>query len=147
PADSDIAQNYYFNAVSLVGNPFFEASLQLYESYGAGDIRRDAFITPDVDDVLLITKYKGTANTPLANDAPVFRISEMLLIKAEAEARRGDLATAAASIQLLRTARYASNLPDEPVFANLNQALETILLERRREFAFEGHRYLDLKRL
>ncbi|WP_181368985.1 RagB/SusD family nutrient uptake outer membrane protein [Flavobacterium pallidum] len=157
PADSDIAANYYANGVSLAGNPFFEASQQLYDLYdlngdgSSDDIRRDTNITKtqDVDgnDVYLITKYPGTALTPLANDVPIFRSSEFLLIRAEAEARAGNLIAAANSIKQLTDARYTADAPPTPVFGNVQQALTAILLERRKEFAFEGHRYLDLKRL
>ncbi|PZQ82334.1 MAG: RagB/SusD family nutrient uptake outer membrane protein, partial [Flavobacterium johnsoniae] len=34
-----------------------------------------------------------------------------------------------------------------PTYPNLNEALTDILLERRKELAFEGHRYLDIKRI
>jgi hypothetical protein len=34
-----------------------------------------------------------------------------------------------------------------PVYANAQAAWADILLERRKELAFEGHRYLDIKRL
>jgi hypothetical protein len=71
-----------------------------------------------------------------------------LLILAEAQARQGNFAGAATSIQTLRTARYAAGTaPAAPVFANQNAALTVILEERRKELAFEGHRYLDLKRI
>ncbi|MDP2161003.1 MAG: RagB/SusD family nutrient uptake outer membrane protein, partial [Flavobacterium sp.] len=33
------------------------------------------------------------------------------------------------------------------VYGNATQAFADILLERRKELAFEGHRYIDLKRL
>lgn len=150
PADTDIAQLYYFNNVSLVGNPFFEASLQFYNLFEVGDVRMDVNFDPETDpanDVILIGKYQGTAAAPLANDVPVFRSSEMQLIKAEALARQGDLAGAAAAVQALRVARYSSNVPTAPVFTSLSGALTEILLERRKELAFEGHRWLDLKRL
>ncbi len=151
PDDSSIASNYYFNAVSLVGNPFFEASKQLYDLYDTADVRKQVNFTSETNlanDLILIGKYPGNTVSPLGNDVPVFRLSEMLLINAECKARNSDLAGAAASIQLLRQARYsAGNAPVAPVFSSVNQALSVILLERRKEFAFEGHRYLDLKRL
>ena len=70
----------------------------------------------------------------------------MLLIRAEVQARGGMLTEAAATIKALRDSRYTGNAPAVN-YSSTTVALTDILLERRRELAFEGHRYLDLKRL
>ena len=75
------------------------------------------------------------------------RVSEMYLINAEAKALSGDTEGAAEMIQSLRNARFGieSQLPNYNGI--LQTAIEDILRERRLELAFEGHRYLDVKRL
>lgn len=79
-------------------------------------------------------------------DFPVFRLSEMYLIYAEAVLRGGtggDLATALTYINLIRTRAYgnASGNITAPALT-----LDFILAERARELYWEGHRRTDLIR-
>jgi hypothetical protein len=80
------------------------------------------------------------------NDLKAFRSSEMLLILAEARAAAGNFTGAAILIKQLRDARFGS-AQAQPIYANQAEAFAGILDERRIELSFEGHRYLDLKRL
>src|SRR5690554_2359988 len=51
-------------------------------------------------------------------------------------------------IEEIRTARSRTNTPNlMPTITDEQSAWNAILNERRIEFAFEGHRYLDVKRL
>jgi hypothetical protein len=97
-------------------------------------------------DVLIINKYPGTAAKNLLNDLKDFRSAEMLLIRAEAAANNNALGDVATFIKELRDARFGSAQPT-PTYASQQEAYGAILDERRLEFLFEGHRYLDLKRL
>jgi starch-binding outer membrane protein, SusD/RagB family len=108
-----------------------------------------------LDDRLIINKHGGTlSGSPWAatatngnnNDLKVCRISEMYMIRAEARVAAGDLAGAAAALETVIDARNTVNQPT-PVFANATDAWKEILKQRRIEFAFEGYRYVDLKRL
>ena len=144
------------------GGPFMEMSRSVYNLLdGTNDIRLsrnlnliDSSIDPGYesndnfinDDVLLVFKYPGSEGRPLMNDLKVFRSSEMLMIRAEAAADANDLAGAAAFVKQLRDARYGSSQPT-PSYANQAEAFGDILDERRLEFLFEGHRWVDLKRL
>ena len=100
-------------------------------------------------DNLPIDKYSGIAGTgnALINDIKAFRVSEMVLIQAEARVAASDLPGAALLIKSIRNKRYINGTPVLPVYANETAAWADILLERRLELAFEGHRYIDLKRL
>ncbi|QEE48118.1 RagB/SusD family nutrient uptake outer membrane protein [Flavobacterium alkalisoli] len=146
---------YAANGAGGDGSPFFEMSNGLYNLLSNNDVRKlvlyfgdeSEFVATDSpENFLLIGKYQGTPDGAQINDFKVFRSSEMQLIKAECEARGGNLTAAANSIKALRDKRYINDAP-APVYANLDAALTDILLERRLELAFEGHRYLDLKRL
>lgn len=68
----------------------------------------------------------------------VIRVEEMHLIYAEASLRAGDTATAKTYLNNVQAARGAS-LTDA--------TLDNIILERRREFFGEGHRFYDIARL
>jgi hypothetical protein len=101
-----------------------------------------------LNDALLIDKYPGKSGADLNNDLKVFRVSEMYFIRAEALVAAGDLPGAAAAIKAVRDARtFRAPFPVLPVYANATAAWADILLERRLELAYEGHRYIDLKRL
>ncbi|MGB2231949.1 MAG: RagB/SusD family nutrient uptake outer membrane protein [Flavobacteriaceae bacterium] len=148
------AGNFYFNSVDITGGAFYEMSNELYNAFDNDDIRKTAFVTADSEfngvndptNILLIGKYPGSDAGLLTNDFKLLRVSEMVLVKAEAEARLNQLSTAATTLKTLADARLDSNTVVE-TFTNVNDALNTILEQRRLELCYEGHRYLDLKRI
>ena len=74
-------------------------------------------------------------------------VAEMMLIKAEYEAREGNKDTAIAILNTLRKARIdASVYADMPTVASKDEAIKKVLQERRREMCFTM-RWYDLKRL
>ena len=73
-----------------------------------------------------------------SDDNVVIRVEEMHLIYAEASLRSGDTATAKTYLNNVQAARGAT-LTDA--------TLDNIILERRREFFGEGHRFYDIARL
>jgi starch-binding outer membrane protein, SusD/RagB family len=115
------------------------------------DIRFETYFrrntgTPQTGIQTVITKYptnpafvayRGT------NMPKVFRLAEMYLIRAEAYASQNRDAEAMADLNALRRARIDG-------WVDVNLTGETlkreIANERRVELAFEGHRFLDLKR-
>ncbi|MFL9838629.1 RagB/SusD family nutrient uptake outer membrane protein [Flavobacterium sp. ST-75] len=154
--DNQIMDLWSANGDGIDGSPFFEVSNSLFNTLSANDIRRyiiihsqsviEGFNSPD--NILLQGKYMGSNDNAFINDVKVFRLAEMYLIRAEAQARAGNLNAAAVAIKALRDVRtVGGGNTTLPTYANLNAALQDVLLERRKEFAFEGHRYLDLKRI
>lgn len=111
-------------------------------------------------DLLLIGKYTGIENRPLMADIWIFRFTDMLLALAEKRAYDG-LTTGTVAIgdysnveSIIYNIRANRNMSGElePVsmptnFSTPQEAYARILEERRVEFAFEGVRYLDMKRL
>lgn len=126
-----------------------------------GDIRKYAYLDPTslIDnnyltnadyrksDGLVIDKYPGRSGVILRNDVKIFRLSELYLILAECAAQENNLTAAAQYVKNIRDARNFKNVAVLPVYTNTQMALIDILKERRVELAFEGHRYLDIKRL
>lgn len=99
-------------------------------------------------DLLFIGKYQGSAQAVLQNNIMLFRYADMLLAKAEAFAMQGDVSGVEDLIKDLRSARSFAGTPASmPTITSVQSAWKAILEERRLEFAFEGHRYLDMKRL
>src|SRR5699024_7696084 len=91
-----------------------------------------------------------------ADDYPLMRIAELKLIQAEARFHTGNAVSGLQVLNELRAARGVaplgmSDLQLTPQQRNVNPGLDPfiaeVLTERRRELAFEGHRFFDLKPL
>ncbi len=89
-----------------------------------------------------IMKYTGTGGAVDVDPVPVFRVSEMLLILAEARAAQNNTSGALEALNTLRTARGLAALSG----LSGAQIIDAVYDERRVELAFEGHRFFDLKR-
>ncbi|MBS9524864.1 RagB/SusD family nutrient uptake outer membrane protein [Litoribacter alkaliphilus] len=86
-------------------------------------------------------KFASKSGFAYGDNVPVIRKSEMLLNRAEAYYFNNNPGAALADLNELKAARglTAVDLSGEALF-------DEILLERFKEFAFEGHRFFDLKR-
>lgn len=116
---------------------------ELFNLYEASDTRRNMYVssTKQGERVNFIQKFTG-ARGPWTDNIPVIRISELLLIRAEAYASSGQADLALTDLNRIRQRSGAS------VVAGVagEQLVDAILRERRLELAFEGHRWFDLKR-
>lgn len=97
-------------------------------------------------------KYQGLESAQAVSNIPIFRKSEMALIVAECEARKGNLDEAREYVGY--TAKRDSEYTDEEGFCNLDllpdtqeKLLEFIWEENTREFFGEGHFYAEARRL
>lgn len=158
-----IAGSFYFNTTNATGGAFLDMGRNLYNSLSSvsGDIRTLAFVDPtslfdpeyetnplfNSSDVIAIDKYPGKGNQALRNDIKVFRLSEMYFILAECAVAENDLTAAAGYVKNIRDARNRLGAQALPVYATATQAWGDIMDERRKEFCFEGYRYIDIKRL
>lgn len=152
-ADARAGGLFYFTGT---GGAFFEMSFGLFDSLDPADVRYDVLLDDDVDggtidpvsnppETLFIKKYPGRDGQFGLNDLKLYRVAEQYLIKAEAQARLGQLAEAALTIDALRDARFGSDQP-APNYSSVLEAITDILSERRKELAYEGHRFIDLRR-
>lgn len=114
-------------------------SNELIAAFEPGDIRRNMWVNNSGRNEC--KKWPGEKGTYLEN-IPIIRVSEVVLIAAEARAKSGDEPGARTILSTLRTNRglLATN-ETGPGLLNLIQN------ERRVELCFEGHRFFDLKRL
>lgn len=115
------------------------------------------------NDILLVGKFPGMDNRELGNNFPIFRTSDVWLCLAEARAAMGQVSSAFTdpndivgegssnvtsillNIRLNRSVNPSAIVI--PSISSQQEAYAEILKERRVEFAFEGYRYLDMKRL
>jgi len=165
--NSNFGSVYNTNQSYTGGAPLWDMGRNLYDLFtqplggGAQDFRRWSFVDRSSTinsvaldgtkngEVIVIDKYPGKIGSHNSNDIKVFRVSEMYFIKAEARVEANDFDAAASLIQMIRQNRnyIAGATVPTPSYANSTEAYEDILLERYKELCFEGHRYIDLKRI
>ena len=129
------------------GDVFFEPSDKLKAQFNRDkDIRFSTYFTTDESaaDTAIVSKYPGSALGPQINDLKLIRLSELYLIRAEAEAQNNQLSEAAADINQLRFNRISGYAAIS--YAGKEAAVADILNERFKELCFEGFRFFDLKR-
>lgn len=74
---------------------------------------------------------------------PIIRNAELILIRAEARARTGDLAGAITDLDVVRN---AAGLPNYSGAGDQGAVLDEVLNQRRYELYGEGHRWVDVRR-
>src|SRR6478735_10491849 len=146
-----------FDATNNIGNsslPYFYdqtgygdalATESLYDLYSNTDVRKDLFIVGSPirgADAKVVNKFPNAGSAD-KDETKVIRMSEVYFIAAEAAYHSNDETTALTYLNGVATER-------DPGFAGYSASgqalLDDILLERRKELAFEGHRYWDLVR-
>jgi hypothetical protein len=150
-----IASMIYTDGNSGWGEEFASKSLRDSMADQAGDVRA-AYIVPFKDgdgnvmkkngiEMYMISKFSFQGNSPTLSSPIMFRLAEMYLNRAEAEAKAGNTSAALADVNKIRENRgLANNLVNAvPTGKTL---LDVVLKERRIELAFEGHRALDVYR-
>ncbi|WP_083610393.1 RagB/SusD family nutrient uptake outer membrane protein [Pontibacter flavimaris] len=121
------------------------ATTDLYNTYTEDDVRLGVILVGErggVNPAYIVNKYSNRTNPSDKDDIKVIRYAEVLLILAEAQARTGDDASALETLNMLVAERGV-----EAYTSTGGQLVEDILEERRKELAFEGHRYHTLTRL
>lgn len=122
----------------------------LYGLYADNDIRKEWFIkgkkTANVDKIYIKGKYPGRNGTVGLDNFNVLRVSEMYLIAAEASAKATPKDEVKAQ-QYLNAIRQRAIPTALAVTVTGDDLINEILLEKRKELAFEGNYYHDLKRL
>lgn len=89
-------------------------------------------------------KFDGIPTSQAVNNIPVFRVSEMHLILAEAYAQTGDMGKA--KEHLFFTAKRNTALTENDLPSDLEEFMTFLAHERRREFFEEGFRWYDARR-
>ncbi|HHC78240.1 MAG TPA: RagB/SusD family nutrient uptake outer membrane protein [Flavobacteriia bacterium] len=121
--------------------PFSENLLAAFAEE-AGDLRFSTLTqigTDAIDNTSTFTsKFPDGINA--SDNAPVFRVTEMYLTRAEANLRAGS-SVGDTPLNDINALRSRAGLPNVAAVT-----LEQILKERRKELCFEGHRRMDLLR-
>jgi len=114
----------------------------LYNSYDANDLRKTIFFRTQSPGL----RFRGTYDihnalySGLATD-------EIYLIRAECNARSGNLTSALSDLNKLLQNRYVTGTYVPLTLTDQNSLLKRILLEREKELFLRGLRWTDLRRL
>ncbi len=139
----------YYRPATAGGRGDAPFSTNLVNAYleEAGDRRlelSDSAVAADGIRRRFTLKYPDAVNN--SDNAPLIRVTEMYLNRAEALAELNGVNTT--SLELMNALRTRAGLDtwEESDFATDEAFIEAILNERRKELAFEGHRRMDLLR-
>ncbi|MBO0358707.1 RagB/SusD family nutrient uptake outer membrane protein [Hymenobacter sp. BT186] len=149
PNTNNALGQHYGRRADISVNPY---ALIPVSSFPADDRRRLLLLTPTAipssnsTPLVFTQKYKEAS----ADYVPIVRYAETLLNRAEglAQTATGVSAEAVTLLNQVRDRSKPAAAASYTVanFADKQALIEAILLERRLELAFEGHRYYDLMR-
>ncbi|MBL1408683.1 RagB/SusD family nutrient uptake outer membrane protein [Sphingobacterium faecale] len=140
---------YCGNTVSILGNPRGRIDTLLYQSYDEKDLRKKLFFTEmtgeNVGSFRFTGSYDGEHN--IAGVVHSITTAEMYLNRAECFARDGKKDLALADLNTLMKNRWDNSVPYPSITAtSAEDALEKILVERRKELVYRSLRWTDLRR-
>lgn len=115
----------------------------LFSKYSTNDLRRTGFFRVNAGYQIFKGSYSGRANYNFSG----LTTSEMYLIRGECYIRSNDLNKGLADLNKLLQHRYRSGTYNNINENNTSNALEVLLLERRKELLMRGIRWIDIKRL
>ena len=140
------------------------ASVSILDDMGSGTamtdidqrwkyIVTDAGVVKNGVNMFFISKFSGQDGSPTLSSPVMFRLAEVYLNRAEAYAKKGDVASAVADLNEILVNRLI--VPEGEVIDDYlykeesitsDEIVDVVLKERRIELAFEGHRIFDLLR-
>ena len=116
---------------------------QLYQAYADDDLRKVIYFRNNGNGTFGFKgSYEGAANlfSGIATD-------EVYLMRAEARARQGKVDKAMEDLNTLLVTRWKAGTFVPFTASNKEEAVDLILMERRKELLFRGLRWMDIKRL
>ena len=141
-------------AGDLYSSHYFFVQSELAQLYADTDRRKliyldAAVISNEIHPLYTGNYFTETAGGAVLDASPFVGIStnEMYLIRAEAYARAGDVANAMGDLNTLLKQRFTTGMFVDLTANDKEEALDLILIERRKELPFRGLRWQDLKRL
>jgi len=120
----------------------FEPSSDLLDLYDDGDVRLTTNFAM-LDGKQIINKYRGSESNRDLHEPFAMRTSEMYLIKAEANAMMNNDSQALSDLDAIRSNRISGYTSLGESGNALDVAIRT---ERRKELAYEGFRFFDIRR-
>jgi hypothetical protein len=151
-----IASMIYSDGNSGWGEEYASSSIRSAMAPHPEDVRW-SYIIPSEDDNGTVQKLNGIEKwyiskfsfqngLPNLSSPIMFRLAEMYLIRAEAEAKTSNIAAALDDVDMIRKNRGLDKALYNKVLPGNKTALDVVLDEKRIEMAFEGQRSYDVYR-
>jgi hypothetical protein len=137
---------FYYYPTNLGGRNEVSSSASLNSAFEAGDVRKPVNYTVASTGIPAKKTLKYTHPNPGTDDVMMFRLPEMYLIRAEAEANMGGAANLALALADLNVVRNRAGLANSLAITQAD-IITAILQEKRVELAHEGQRFFDLRRV
>ncbi|MFT4093433.1 MAG: RagB/SusD family nutrient uptake outer membrane protein [Niabella sp.] len=134
---------------SMYQNPNISTSLALidttlYASYNDNDLRKNVFFRANGT----YMRFKGSYASHSSRLFSGIAVDEVLLMRAECLARFNQIDSAMSDLNLLLQKRWNKSQNYTPLStSSVNETLQLILNERRKELVMRGLRWPDIKRL
>lgn len=143
-----IFHNYSQTYILMVTSHKIDSSL--YQSYNDNDLRKTVFFLPNTGANAGTYSFRGSYNGTLFTYSVFDGLAtdELYLIRAECFARAGNKDASLNDLNTLIYKRWKNNGTWVPFSAtDANDALNKVLIERRKELVFRGLRWSDIRRL
>lgn len=142
-SNPEIMFDSYIAGGSILNNARAKIDSNLYRSYHANDLRKTVFFRNNNNGTYGFKgSYSGAANL-----FDGFATDELYLMKAECEARKDNTMQAMNTLNGLLMKRWKTGTFIPYTAATKEEAIEKILLERRKELLMRSIRWMDIKRL
>lgn len=141
--NAEVVYHTQGSSVGYVFTSMAKTDTLLYDSYSDIDLRKTAFFFKNADGSM---RFKGSyvgSIQPFTG----YAVDEVLLTKAECLARRGAIGEMRILLNAFLQKRYLTGSSIPVSFEEKEQALDAILLERRKQLLMRDVRWMDLKRL
>lgn len=141
--NTEVVYHTQGSSVGYVFTSMAKIDTLLYDSYQDTDLRKTAFFFKNADGSM---RFKGSyvgSVQPFTG----YAVDEVLLTKAECLARRGAIGEIPILLNAFLQKRYLTGSSIPVSFEEKEQALDAVLLERRKQLLMRDVRWIDLKRL
>lgn len=146
-ADDNHGHDHLGGMYKAISYGDFLPAKDLLNQIDENDVRKSMFLHDEnllgIYASMRVNKYPSTGDETGQDNIPVIRLSEVYLNRAEARSKLGNDAGAQADLNIIRKRALAA-APD--IALTGDALLAEILLERRRELCYEGHRLFDITR-
>lgn len=141
--NAEVIHESLIGAVGPINNTKAKVDTMLYNSYSPNDLRKSIFFRAGANGT---HAFKGSYEGNITLFGGV-ATDEVLLIRAESNARLGNINSAMSDLNTLLTNRFKTGTFTRLSATSSAAALSIILTERRKELLMRGIRWDDLKRL